>query len=39
LSHFLTVTTVPRRSSDSMANSSINRLTPGSPKPNPPEVE
>ena len=39
LSHFLTVTVVPRFSSDSMANSSINRLTPGSPRPNPPDVE
>ncbi len=39
LSHFLTVTVVPCPSSDPMVNSSINRLTPGSPRPKPPEVE
>src|ERR1700721_1060889 len=37
--HILTVTSVPCPNSDSMANSSINRLTPGSPRPNPPDVE
>ncbi len=39
LNHFLTVIIVPCPSSDSMANSSIKRLTPGSPRPNPPDVE
>src|SRR5438034_215834 len=38
-SHFFTVTVVPRPTADSMSNSSVSRLTPGSPRPRPPEVE
>lgn len=30
---------VPFPTSDSISNSSINRLTPGNPAPNPPDVE
>src|SRR5439155_25222796 len=38
-SHFFTVTVVPRPTADSMSNSSVSRLTPGSLRPRPPEVE
>src|SRR5438876_5012546 len=37
--HFFTVTVVPRPTSETMSNSSVSRLTPGSPRPRPPEVE
>src|SRR5206468_3004286 len=38
-SHFFTVTVVPRPTAETMSNSSVSRLTPGSPRPRPPEVE
>src|SRR5437867_1920713 len=37
--HFFTVTVVPRPTSETMSNSSVSRLTPGSPRPRPLEVE
>src|SRR5207237_8652988 len=36
--HFFTVTVVPRPTSETMSNSSVSRLTPGRPRPRPPEV-
>src|SRR5205814_1702933 len=38
-SHFFTVTIVPRPTAETMSNSSVSRLTPGRPRPSPPEVE
>src|SRR6185436_4299399 len=37
--HFVAVTVVPRPGRDEMSNSSMMRLTPGNPKPRPPQVE
>src|SRR5919197_6520589 len=37
--HFFTVTVVPRPACETMSNSSVSRLTPGTPNPRPPEVE
>lgn len=37
--HLVTVTVVPAPTVEAISNSSIRRLTPGSPSPNPPELE
>src|SRR5882762_6192800 len=38
-SHFVIVTVVPLPALEAMSNSSIRRLTPGNPRPRPPELE